>query len=765
MRTLWRFMQLASFALVLMSTGAHAQDEARAAWQVTNFDITVTGFSERALNARATVSVRNVGRGAGSTVSLRLNPKAEIKAASVAGATANFRSTTEPRVGAQRVTVTLPSSIAPNNLVSVTLEYRFPVEENTGVAAISPLGSQFLPSSLWYPQPSTPLMSHGADYAPFRLTVTGATAIASGVDKSTNGTDSVYEQSLNALPFFLTGGWDRVEGSGKGISAFLLKGAGADERKQAEALIALAADAQSFFGGLLGSIPDVPVRLIAVTRGSGVEDSGTVLLNPAVFRRAKIDAVTTMTIAESVARLQISGEAPVRGEGFGVIREGLVRFLATLFVEKEFGAESAEAERARERLAYVAIAKRDAPLSRATPPDETYFNSVSNKGAMVWRLVDRELGREGFLAALRASLQAAKNDPEGLTLARFRAAVVERGGVPMKNLLDQELDQATDMDLLVGLPRQDGGQWISALRNLGSIDATVDVVALTDSGERIVGKATIPAHDFGQVVFKTASKVVRVEVDPDKFYPQLDFANDVVPRSSNLSNPLGEATRLFGAQEYAKAEAIAREMLSATPRMQEARIVLARSLLGENKNDEAEREFRQLLDERLPSPAALAWANIGLGTIALRRGQAAEAARRFNDAVHDEGEYASTLAARAQRIQAESAANSAPPIDESAKAFISQLDSAIRAGRKADLDTMLAPGELVKFVKGVVGTQPEVWQTHLLRTEQLDASRLTADVELNTKQLGVEHSGTTVLVLTRVGGNWKLEAVELFEVR
>jgi hypothetical protein len=64
-----------------------------------------------------------------------------------------------------------------------------------------------------------------------------------------------------------------------------------------------------------------------------------------------------------------------------VVREGLVRFLATLFFEKQFGADAATEERARERMAYEAIAHRDAPLSRTTPLETTYFNSVSNKGA------------------------------------------------------------------------------------------------------------------------------------------------------------------------------------------------------------------------------------------------------------------------------------------------------------------------------------------------------------------------------------------------
>lgn len=763
MNKLSKFCLLLLPCLLILPGAARAQDEARAVWKVTNFDVTVNNpGAERALNARAVISLRNVGRGAGSTLTLRINSKAEIKNISIGAATAAYRATPEARGGAQRVTITLPNTIAPNETVAATIDYRLPVEENSGLAAISSVGSQFLPSSLWFPSPNTPFAVRGADYAPFRLTVTGVSAISSGVERSTGG-DSVFVQPLNAQPFFVVGNWERVEGSGngKGISALLLKGAGGDERKQAEALIALAGDIRNLYAGLLGPAPEAPVRLVSVTRGAGFDDAGTVLLGDGVFRRKKVDAATALSIAESVARLWVGGETTVTGEGYGVLREGLVRFLATLFFEKQFGAAAAEAERARQRLAYSSIAKRDAPLSRTTALDGTYFNSVSNKGAMVWRLVDNVVGRDAFMAALKTLLLNGKADAEGISLARARAALAERGGSSLKALLDQELDQSTDRDLMAGLPHLDGGQWVAALRNLGSTEVTVTVIGITDSGQRVPTQATIRAHDFGQAVFRNASRIVRVEVDPEKLFPQIDYANDTAPRSPDVATSLAEATRLYGTQEYAKSEALARELLASAPNMQEARILLARSLLAGNKIDEAEREFRRLADEPLPIAAALAWTSIGLGEIALRRGQAAEAARLFNEGVRADAEYASSLAGRAARIRAEAT----PVIDESARSFINQLDTAVRGGRQAEITALIVPGELQRFVHQVVGTQPELWQTRVLRTEALDANRLAVDVAINSKQLGVEHAGTAVYVLARVGGGWKLNAIEFFEVR
>src|SRR2546425_594975 len=761
-----RFIYFCFLCIIVLPINTRAQEEARAAWQVTNFDITVNNpGAERALNARATVSVRNVGLGWGSTLTLRLNSKAEVKSVTVGGSSASYKSLPESRGGAQRITIILPSAVAANQSAAATIEYRLPVEENSGLAAISPISFQFLPLTLWYPSPNTSFAVRGADYAPFRLTIDGASAISSGTEKSAGG-NSVFEQSLHALPFFVAGSWDQVDSANaKGITAYLSKGVGADAHKQAEALISLTNDARSFFGNLFGVTPDVPLRLVSVARGGGFDSAGTILLGEGSFGRKKVDSVTALAIGEAVARLWIGADSPVRGEGHGVVREGLVRFLATLFIEKEFGVEAAEAERARQRLAYSSIAKRDGPLSRTTPLDNTYFNSVANKGAMVWRLIDHVVGRDAFVTTLRASLAGAKTAPDGLSLAGLRSAFINRGGASLKALLDQQLDQPTDTDLMAGLPHLEGGQWIAALRNLGSTAVTVNVAATTDAGQEVSASATIDAHDFGQAAFRNASKIVRAEVDPEKFYPQVDYSNDSAPRVPEVASSLAEATRLFGAQEYAKAESLARELLVSSPRTQEARIILARTLLAESKTDEAEREFKQLAGERLPIPAALAWSSIGLGEIALKRGQGAEAARTFTDAVRADAEYASTLTARAERIRAEAAASVSPAVDGSIRSFVNQLDGALRSGRQSEIAPLVVPGELAKFVRGAVGTQPEVWQTRVLRAEQVDANRVALDVALNTKQLGAEHAGTAVFILARVAGAWKLNAIEFFEVK
>jgi Tfp pilus assembly protein PilF len=745
---------------------AEAQTPVTVIWQVTSFDINANvQQNERSLSAVATIAATNVGNGSGRTMTLRLNSKASVKSVTVGGATASFRPSPEPRGDLQKIEISLPGSVAPNGNVTAAVTYTLPVESNSGLAAISPIGTEFLPLSFWYPMPNTPYSVRGGDTAPFRLTVNIPSAISSGVEKGGTAGAISFEQSLNGQPFFVQGDWDKLEGAadGKGVVVMMEKGATAEDRKRAEALIAFAAAARAFYATTFGPAPDVPIRLVAVRRGAGFSDAGTMLFDADTLRLPKIDAATALSIAEAVGHLWIGGQTPIRGEGNGVLRDALVRFLATQFLEKQFGADAVKSELYRQRLAYASVAQRDGPLARASQLDSTYFGSVPNRGAMFWRLVDRRLGHDALMTVLRTALQSGKSDPNGLNLAALREALVARGGESLKALLDQQLDQVIDTDLLIGVPQQRGADWVSALRNLGSIDVTVPVVATTERGEQVTAEATVPAKNFGEVVFKTPAKIVRVEVDPDKFYPQLDYGNDVVPRGKDLSQALNEASLQLGAQDFVKAEATARAMLATTPRFQEAQIILARALLGQNRNEDAEKLFLAALNEPLPFTATLAWANIGLGEIALKRNQAAEAVKRFNDAVIASRDYPSSLAARAARIRAEAAANSAPPVDETARTFITQLSQAVVSNKRAELESRIVPGELVRFINASIGT--EAWETKVVRTEQINANLIAADVQIRASKLGTIGSGTAVLMLARTPSGWKLSGIELFEVR
>ena len=82
----------------------------------------------------------------------------------------------------------------------------------------------------------------------------------------------------------------------------------------------------------------------------------------------------------------------------------------------------------------------------------------------------------------------------------------------------------------------------------------------------------------------------------------------------------------------------------------------------------------------------------------MKRGQPAEAVKRFSDAVVASRDYPSSLAARVARIRAEAAANSAPPVDPAVQAFVTQLSQAVISNKKAELESRIVSGELVRFI-------------------------------------------------------------------
>lgn len=742
---------------------AQAQEQP-AAWQVVRYELTANlpaAPTDRALSARARIEARNVG-GTARTFTVYTNPDVEVKSAAVNDAPARFNSRTNERTKLKATQMVLASPVAAGGVANVVVEYALSVAANTGLTALSPEGSQFLPLSHWYPSPNTEYSPRGVDTAPFRLTVNGAsgeTVLSAGQAQAQGAT---FDAAINAQPFFLTGRWEAVEGGAdaRGVSAYLLAGASAEERKRAEALISLAAAARSFYTTLLGPAPDTPVRLVSVRRGSGFDMAGTLLVDASVFRRPKTDAETAMSIAESVARLWLGGATGLQGESAGVIREGLSRYLATLFLEKQFGAGAADEQRTRMALAYAPVARRDGPLTQTNAFSGDYYTAVANKGALVWRLVASALGREQFMSAVRSALEAHRGGGSRLTLAALRTALGEPTNENLRRLTASVFDQPTDTDLLVGLPQARAGEWVSALRNTGSIDTDVTVVAYTDTGQRLTATVRVPAKDFADARFKTTAKVVRVEVDPEKLYPQLDYSNDIAPRGPSTDEAVARIPALFAQQQYAQVEEAARSLLAQNAQMQEARTWLARSLLERNQLDAAEREFRAALDVPLPTRQTLAWAGLGLGEIAARRGQTAEAARRFEEAARAEGDYASTLAARLARVRA------APPApDESARAFVTQLDAAIQSGRKATIESLIVPGELADFVRGLVGNQPEAWTTRVLRTEALGSHLMAVDVQITARLAERDHAGPAVLLLVRTAAGWRLAALPIFEVK
>lgn len=724
-----------------------------ATWQVRKYDITASlpqNETGRDMTVKAKIDLRNVSARPASTLTLRISSAAEVTAVNINGSAVEPTKGEEPINSAtsfQVLRIRIPS-VAPQGNLSAVIDYKLTVKENSGLSAVSPSGSQFLPMSFWYPTPNSWYFARGADYAPFRLTVNsaiGQSVISSGKSEAAN----TFDQKLAGQPMFVTGSWDVA--NAEGIAVYYPKGLGAEEQKRAAELAAIASEAKAFAVKMLGNAPDAAIRIVAVKRGGGFSSGGTIFVDDSVFRRSRIDSQTAMNIADAVAKIWLGNSIAVNGDGYGVIREGLTKYIATQFIESKYGRDVADVERLRQRTAYAAVVKRDSPLNIVSPLDDYYYPEVANKGAMIWRLLAKKVGQDELFDTVRANSQDGT-----LSLSELRAAFS-----PHKEFLDYTLDQITETNLQAGLPQAAGGETKIALRNTGSADVTVTVSAALANGEMMSAPTTIKAKSYGEVIFKTSAKISRVEIDSEKLYPQTDYSDDVAPREVTDSDLLLVVKREFDKQSFAEAEKIARTVLREFPRFDDVRVLLGRALLGQGKNAEAEKEFRAVLDEKLPSSRSLAWANVGLGEIAAKSGQNAQAVKFAEDAIRADSEYGASLAARTVRRKLNTTLTS----DDGVRAFFAQFDKAAAANRKAELDALAVSGETSKFVSGISGQTVE-WKTDVLHVDKIDAGTVLVETALAIKLLNREpESGTAVFRLSRIGNAWKLVAVDIFEVR
>ena len=742
-------------AVLAASSTIAAQDAARggtaATWRVQKYDLDVTlpADASRSISVKAILSIRNVSGQPASTLTLRINPIAEISGIRINDSVVDF-SKSQETVGSagvmQRASIRLPSTPA-GSLITTAVDYKIKLGDNTGVGSITPSASSFLPLAFWYPTPNSWFFPKGGDTAPVRIklnTPGGQSVVSSGPE-----TAGVFDQKLNIQPFFLTGNWEVKNENG--VSVYIPIGVGTEGQKRGAELAALLVEARTFAASLLGNAPDVPLRIVGSRRGVGFTTGGVVIVEEGAFRRSRMDSQTAMNIAEAAARLWIGNAVSVNGDGFGVVSEGLVRYIATQFIESKFGKDIADVERLRQRNAYVGVSKRDAPMMMVSPLDEFYYPVVANKGAMAWRLLAGRVGATDFGRILRSQMQDGN-----LTVSELRAEFSAQ-----KELVDYLFDQVTDMNLLIGLPQVSAGETKSALRNTGSIDANVDIVATTSTGEKLRSSTVIKAANYGEVVFKTPAKIVRIEVDSENLYPQTEYFDDIQPRESADSDPIVAAKRAFDKQDFAGAETTARNLLRDNPHLDDLRIILARALLAQNKNTEAEREFKAVLDEKLPTSRSLAWANVGLAEVASRSGQRDVAVRYIDAALAADAEYGASLAARNLRNKL----GAGPAADAEVKAFFANFDKAASSNRKAEVDALVVPGEVTRFAGGVSGST-ESWQTTVKHVDRIDANTVLVEADMAIKLLNKEQeTGLAVYRLVRTGSGWKLAGVEMFEVR
>ncbi|MEK6322835.1 MAG: hypothetical protein AABN33_14260 [Acidobacteriota bacterium] len=799
---------LKRFFSVLFITSLLVVSAAAQEVEVDRYNITARiDTAASALDARAVLSISNVAQSPKPKLYLRLTKLAKVSAATVNGAPAQIETVEDRRVNTlNQIVITPQASIDAGAKATVEVSYRIEAPESTPLIHIY-FGEVLLsPGAVWFPMPSTMFTLYGETTAPFTLTVSATSpaanfrALSSGTLK-TEGQNSTFEQPLNSLPLIVAGSFDQPVTADRGgvkIEVFVQPGISSvstdakpsDPRAISNRLVDEAGRAIDFLSRTLGPPPaGTTFRIISSVRAGNLAEPGVLVLNEQVFRRDTLSASVVEVLADAIARIWIDGRVRLRGReprsaqesraavkarSAAFLRESLPRYLAALYFEDRFGKDAARDLFTSMRWSYTPVAKsgRDAELGVQTQLLPSYSAAVFGKGPLVYRLLAEAAGRDKLIADVKALLSGAQT--RIVTTEDLRAALTKGAPPEVDNLFQQWVDSIIDPDIIVGspLPSDKPGTQRINLRNLGTGDVTVKVLAVTASGKQVISSVIVPSENIVTAEILTAEKIVSVEADPEKLIIQTNYDNDARDADSKTTRPsaqtlLNESIATFNKSQYAEAEAKLRQAIRSDARNAVLHAWLARTLAAQKKMDEAAVEANIVIKFDPPVGPALAWARVTLGQVAMSRNQASEATRHFRAAVVEADEAAAQLAAHEGLIQAERAGGIAPQIDDSLRAFITQLDAAIKQPASDKLFTLVIKNNLKRFVQGITLSRPASWVTEILHVDQIDSGRVALDVSLKVRMEGKDQAGTAVYVLSRAGSVWVLEDVpnSLFNVK
>jgi len=794
----------ALFIFLACITGAAAQEV-----EVDRYNINARiDAAASAADVHATLSISNLGQTPKPKIYLRLTKLAKVSSATINGASTLVDTTEDRRVTTlNQIVLTPQSPLESGAKATIDLNYRIEAPESAASIYIYPGEALLTPESLWFPMPSTmyaPL--YGPTTAPFTLTLSAASstpgfrAVTSGALRS-EGQSSTFDESLNSLPLVVAGNFDQpVSSEHGGVKVEILVQPGivavSSDAKPADsrAIVTRLEDETNrvidFLTRTLGPPPaGATFRIVSSVRAANIVEPGLLVLNEQVFRRDTLSASIIEVLADAIARIWIDGRARIRGQepktaqerragakasGPAFLRDSLPRYLSALYFEDRFGKDAARDLFARMRAGYTPVAQsgRDAELGVQTLLLPSYSAAVLSKGPLVYRLLAETAGRQNLIASIKTVLSGAQT--RIVSIEDLRAALTKGASPDVEKIFQQWIDSIIEPDLIVGsaLAGDKPGTQRVNLRNLGTGDVTVIVLAITASGKQVTTSVLVPSETLAAAELSTTEKIVSIEVDPEKFIIQSNYDNDARDNDSKTTRTsaqtlLNESVIAFNKSQYSDAEAKLRQALRLEPHNAVFHAWLGRALASQKKMDEAAAEGNTAIKLDPPMGPALAWARITLGQVALAHNQAVEAARQFRAAAVEAEEATAQFAAQEALVQAERAAGTPSQIDESVRSFITQFDAAIKLVSSEKLFALVVKNNLKRFVQGLTVSRPTSWTTEILSVDRMDANRVAVGVGIKAKAEGKDQAGTAVFILSRTTNGWVLEDVphQLFNVK
>jgi predicted negative regulator of RcsB-dependent stress response len=755
----------ALLAILLLASNAKAQD-----YDIQRFDANVQlqpSSNLAQIQAKITV-INNTTQGrSGPFINFKLNKRAKVSAAQIDGTSVEVRSKGDERLTElNNVSLDFPKALAPGASATINLTYALEIKESSSIGAIVPSGTVLLPESFWLPFVHTPFaITYGVDFAPVNLQISGAENERPQSDglRKVSGNTITFEQNIPAQPILLSGSYDEpLEIKGRDITVEFLypRALTGNPRKQAENLTKEIQEILDFYSQTLGFNTPKQFRIISSSQVPSYATGTTLILSEDLFRRDSLDIETIEFLARALLKSKIGGEVAPRGRGWTILQDALPVYLAGHYFEKRFGAIGGQEFFARRLRTYAPTAstKNDGALLGLSPIDNTYSTSMLNKAPLMLRAIEQQISKEKMFLLIK-DLFNSKN--RQIRFDDFRKAAIT-ANKDLELLFDQWFEKIVDPDFIIGVPIATESGWACALRNLGTGNVQVKVLAVTEKGEKLSQNIVIPSQGRAEAIFKTTDKITSVEVDPDKLYPQTNFDNDSRPVITSAITLFKDANILFNKRSYSEAEPKIREALSREPNNAVLRTLLARTLFAQNKLSEAKTEIDTILASNVLPIYSLTWVNYILGELALNQKNSKDAIDYLRKAIVVSKD---NTFIRNKLIDVEQAANQVPPSEESVKAFMGQLDKAIKDSTPQALETVILRANLNKFVRGLIGNKPDSWVTDILRIETISANKVAVDVIVTAVDISKrEQSGEALYILQRNNNSWILSSVEFFNI-
>lgn len=291
-------------------------------------------------------------------------------------------------------------------------------------------------------------------------------------------------------------------------------------------------------GRLLYPFPFKDLTVLAAPLGRGllgVGFPGLMLITDRAFAAGQPGEVTRdsyrlLTVAHEAAHTYFPHQTSGRGVAAGWLSEGFAEYLGLMAVEAIMGPAAFRQELDENRAWYGRMAGADRAIA-----SYTFINRgpewpavVYAKGSFVLHMLRFVIGDEAFRKTLQTYATGYRS--QSVRVEDFVRVASEVAGRDLTWFFQQWIHERVLPDYAVAdvasAPAEGGIRTTARIRNLGTGTMPVDVLFEMDGNERVVQRVEVRTRSEATVSVVTPRPVRRVEVDPDKWVLQVNYAND-----------------------------------------------------------------------------------------------------------------------------------------------------------------------------------------------------------------------------------------------